>query len=112
MKSARKQGRRATGYVTALLLLAAAAPPAAQGIAVSNSQKSAVLDYLQAAGAHPELTASLGMREMLLATLRIVRTLDPKYEYDGQRAVDDLACPSTISPSSASSARGTSPSSA
>ena len=35
--------------------------------------------------------SSIGTREMLLATLRIVRTLEPKYEYEGQRAVYDLA---------------------
>jgi hypothetical protein len=31
-----------------------------------------------------------GMREMLLATLRIVRGEQPRFEYDGQRAVYDL----------------------
>ncbi len=34
---------------------------------------------------------SLGTREMLRATLRIVRTLDPHYEYEGQRATYDLS---------------------
>jgi hypothetical protein len=33
---------------------------------------------------------SLGTREMLLATLHIVRALDPRYEYEGQRATYDL----------------------
>jgi hypothetical protein len=33
---------------------------------------------------------SLGTREMLRATLRIVRGLEPRYEYDGQRATYDL----------------------
>jgi hypothetical protein len=33
---------------------------------------------------------SLGTREMLQATLRIVRGLEPHYEYEGQRAVYDL----------------------
>src|SRR6266404_2021193 len=32
----------------------------------------------------------LGTREMLLATLHIVRALDPRYEYEGQRATYDL----------------------
>lgn len=34
---------------------------------------------------------SLGTREMLQATLRIVRSLEPHYEYEGQRATYDLA---------------------
>jgi hypothetical protein len=34
---------------------------------------------------------SLGTREMLLATLHIVRTLEPRYEYEGQRATYDLS---------------------
>ena len=34
---------------------------------------------------------SMGTREMLLATLHIVRGLDPHYEYEGQRASYDLA---------------------
>ena len=33
---------------------------------------------------------SFGTREMLLATLKIVRGLDPHYEYEGQRAMYDL----------------------
>ncbi len=33
---------------------------------------------------------SFGTREMLLATLKIVRSLDPHYEYEGQRATYDL----------------------
>ncbi len=33
---------------------------------------------------------SLGTREMLLATLHIVRGLDPHYEYEGQRATYDV----------------------
>jgi hypothetical protein len=33
---------------------------------------------------------SFGTREMLLATLKIVRGLDPHYEYEGQRASYDL----------------------
>jgi hypothetical protein len=33
---------------------------------------------------------SLGTREMLLATLHIVRGLEPRYEYEGQRASYDL----------------------
>jgi len=33
---------------------------------------------------------SLGTREMLLATLHIVRALEPRYEYEGQRATYDL----------------------
>jgi hypothetical protein len=32
----------------------------------------------------------MGMREMLLATLRVVRGLEPHYEYEGRRAVYDL----------------------
>ena len=31
-----------------------------------------------------------GMREMMLATLRIVRGQQPRFEYEGQRAVYDL----------------------
>ena len=34
---------------------------------------------------------SLGTREMLLATLRIVQGLEPRYEYEGQRATYDLS---------------------
>ena len=34
---------------------------------------------------------SLGTREMLLATLHIVRTLEPRYEYEAQRATYDLS---------------------
>ncbi|TLZ01326.1 MAG: hypothetical protein E6K36_11800 [Gammaproteobacteria bacterium] len=34
---------------------------------------------------------SLGTREMLLATLHIVQGLEPRYEYEGQRATYDLA---------------------
>jgi len=34
---------------------------------------------------------SLGTREMLLSTLRIVRGLEPRYEYEGQRASYDLS---------------------
>lgn len=34
---------------------------------------------------------SASTREMLLSTLRIVKGLSPKYEYDGQRAVYDLS---------------------
>ena len=34
---------------------------------------------------------SMGTRELLLSTLHIVRTLEPHYEYEGQRAVYDLA---------------------
>jgi hypothetical protein len=34
---------------------------------------------------------SLGTREMLLSTIHIVRGLEPRYEYEGQRAVYDLA---------------------
>jgi hypothetical protein len=34
---------------------------------------------------------SLGTREMLRTTLRIVRGLEPRYEYEGQRAVYDLS---------------------
>ena len=33
---------------------------------------------------------SLGTREMLLATLHIVQGLEPRYEYEGQRATYDL----------------------
>jgi hypothetical protein len=33
---------------------------------------------------------SLGTRQMLLATLHIVRGLEPRYEYEGQRANYDL----------------------
>jgi hypothetical protein len=34
---------------------------------------------------------SLGTREMLLSTIHLVRALEPHYEYEGQRAVYDLA---------------------
>jgi hypothetical protein len=34
---------------------------------------------------------SMGTRQMLLATLHIVRGLDPRYEYEGQRATYDLS---------------------
>lgn len=34
---------------------------------------------------------SFGTREMLLATLKIVRSLEPHYEYEGQRATYDLS---------------------
>jgi hypothetical protein len=34
---------------------------------------------------------SLGTREMLLATLHIVQGLEPRYEYEGQRATYDLS---------------------
>jgi len=34
---------------------------------------------------------SLGTREVLLSTLHIVRGLEPRYEYEGQRAVYDLS---------------------
>ncbi|HEY0767875.1 MAG TPA: hypothetical protein VGD47_07945 [Steroidobacteraceae bacterium] len=34
---------------------------------------------------------SLGTREMLLATLHIVRGMDPRYEFEGQRAIYDLS---------------------
>jgi hypothetical protein len=34
---------------------------------------------------------SLGTRQMLLSTVHIVRALEPRYEYEGQRAVYDLA---------------------
>jgi hypothetical protein len=34
---------------------------------------------------------SLGSREMLLSTIHIVRAMEPHYEYEGQRAVYDLA---------------------
>ncbi len=34
---------------------------------------------------------SLGTREMLLSTIHIVRGMEPHYEYEGQRAVYDLA---------------------
>jgi hypothetical protein len=34
---------------------------------------------------------SLGTRQMLLSTIHIVRGLEPRYEYEGQRAVYDLA---------------------
>ena len=34
---------------------------------------------------------SMGTREMLLATLRVVRGLEPRYEFEGQRAIYDLA---------------------
>jgi len=36
-------------------------------------------------------TISTGTREMLVSTLRIVRGLSPRYEYEGQRAVYDLS---------------------
>jgi hypothetical protein len=35
-------------------------------------------------------TNSLGTREMLSSTIRIVRGLSPSYEYQGERAVYDL----------------------
>jgi hypothetical protein len=38
-----------------------------------------------------ECQNSLATREMLLTTLHIVRGLEPRYEYEGQRAVYDLA---------------------
>jgi hypothetical protein len=34
---------------------------------------------------------SLGTREMLVSTLRIVRSLQPRFEYEGQRAVYDVS---------------------
>jgi hypothetical protein len=34
---------------------------------------------------------SMGTRQMLLATLHIVRSLEPRYEYEGQRATYDLS---------------------
>jgi hypothetical protein len=34
---------------------------------------------------------SVGTREMLLTTLHLVRTLDPRYEFEGQRASYDLS---------------------
>ena len=71
MSFARKPWPRATAYVTALLLLAAVPPLAAQGIAVSNSQKEAALDYLQALASNDPQAIALTLHPDDLKALRL-----------------------------------------
>src|SRR5262245_39428241 len=72
MKSPRQQRVRAPAYSTALLLLLAAAPPApAEGMPVSNSQKEAALDFLQALASNDPQAIALTLHPDDLKALRL-----------------------------------------